>query len=117
MRPIDNRGNRAATVNESLHPTEGIRLLLDREEVTDDRSGATYRASIYTVDACFVYRAELGLDGSCALRPEGQEAPDEDRATLEKISKSTARAAKRKLDEMLPPWPPRILRWRGPGRG
>ncbi len=88
--------------------------MLDRESVTEDRASAVYKASIYTTTEVFVYRAVLGLDGTAAIEVEGEEASEADGKQLTNIAKSTARAAKRKLDEDLPPWPPRILRWRAP---
>jgi hypothetical protein len=72
---------------------------------------------VYTVDACYRYAGSLRLDGTATLEAEGEGAPAEAEASLHKLAKSTARAAKRKLDEGISPWPPRILRWRGPGRG
>ncbi len=101
-------------VSSSLHPSEGIRLLLERESVTEDKTSARYRAAIYTTTEVFHYSATLGLDGSAALEVDGSEATEADAKQLSNIAKSTARAAKRKLGESLPPWPPRILRWRAP---
>ena len=101
-------------VSSSLHPSEGIRLLLDRESVAEDRANAVYVASIYTTSEVFTYRATLGLDGTAVVDASGAEASEADAKQLTNIAKSTARAAKRKLDEDLPPWPPRILRWRAP---
>ena len=104
-------------MSSSLHPTEGIRLLLERETISDDRQSARYQATIYTVDQSFHYGCTLGLDGSAEMAADGDEADAKDAESLGKLARSTARAAKRKLEEDLPPWPPRILRWRGPGRG
>ncbi len=101
-------------VSSSLHPSEGIRLLLERESVEEDKSQAVYRASIYTTDAVFSYRATLALDGSAEVVATTEQASEADTKQLVNIAKSTARSAKRKLAEELPPWPPRILRWRGP---
>lgn len=102
------------SVSSSLHPSEGIRLLLDRESVAEDKANAVYVASIYTTSEVFTYRATLGLDGTAVVDASGAEASEADTKQLTNIAKSTARAAKRKLDEDLPPWPPRILRWRAP---
>lgn len=101
-------------VSSSLHPSEGIRLLLERETVAEDKTSASYRAAIYTTTEVFRYAATLGLDGSASLEAEGTAAAEADAKQLSNIAKSTARSAKRKLDEDLPPWPPRILRWRAP---
>ena len=105
------------TVAEDLHPTEGVRLLLQRDEVGTDAQSARYQATIFTVKETFTYSAELSLDGAATLLAEGPAATPEDEDKLSKLAKSTARAAKRKLADKLPPWPPRVLRWRGPGRG
>lgn len=75
---------------------------------------AVYRAAIYTTTELFHYEATLGLDGTATVVPDGDEANEADTKQLTNIAKSTARAAKRKLAEELPPWPPRILRWRAP---
>jgi hypothetical protein len=88
--------------------------LLDRESVTEDKASAVYQASIYTTTERFTYHATLGLDGTAVVEAAGAEASEADSKQLTNIAKSTARAAKRKLDEDLPPWPPRILRWRAP---
>lgn len=82
--------------------------------MADDRTSAKYRAAIYTTSEVFHYSAQLSLDGSATLAPVGDEAAEADAKQLGNIAKSTARAAKRKLGEDLPPWPPRILRWRAP---
>lgn len=102
---------------QSLNPTEGIRLLLERQEVAGDQGNASYAAAVYTVDDCYRYRALLQLDGTATLSAEGESASSDDEESLSKLAKSTARAAKRKLADKLAPWPPRVLRWRGPGRG
>lgn len=106
-----------SNVAEALHPTEGIRLLLERDEVGEDAQSARYLATIFTVTERFSYAAELNMEGGATLRVEGEAATAEDEDKLSKLAKSTARAAKRKLADNLSPWPPRVLRWRGPGRG
>lgn len=104
-------------MNDSLHPSEGIRLLLDRQSVAEDMQSARYNGAVYTTTTCFRYRVEMAMDGSAALEAIEAAAEPSDEDSLSKIAKSTARAAKRKREEALPPWPNRILRWRGPGRG
>jgi hypothetical protein len=98
-----------ATAGE-LHPTDGVRLLLALEGAGD--GGARYTASIYTPTAAFEYAATLGFDGSATLEPQGDAAEPEHEKKLENLARSTARAAARKRDDGLAPWPPRILRWR-----
>lgn len=97
----------------TLLPSEGARFLLEREAETG--AHASYRAAIYTPTATFAGHATLGEDGSVALELSG--APDELAQVLAQIAKLTARAAAKKRADGLPPWPGRVLRWRGPGRG
>jgi len=96
-------------------PTAGARLLLER--IADaEQAGptASYRAAIFTPHATFEGHAELADDGSVTLAIAGE---PEYRAELEMLAKLTARAAAKRRSDGLPPWPARILRWRGPGRG
>lgn len=93
-----------------LHPTEGIRLLLELESGGAER--AVYAASIYTPDAAFAYRATLATDGSAELEATGAPATGDHEKRLRNLATSTARAAARKIADGLPPWPPRVLRWR-----
>jgi hypothetical protein len=102
-------------VNRDLTPSEGARLLLEREREREGEARADYRAAIYTPDATYEGRAVLGEDGSVVLTVEG--APDELADALRMLAKLTARAASKKREDGLPPWPARVLRWRGPGRG
>lgn len=74
---------------------------------------ARYSGAVYTTTTCFRYSVELTIDGSAALQPLEAAAAPSDEEALSKIATSTARAAKRKREERLPPWPNRILRWRG----
>jgi len=96
-----------------LTPTEGARLLLERER--DEGATAHYRCAIYSPDATFAGHATLGDDGSVAL--DVADAPAELTDALRTLAKLTARAAVKKREDGLPPWPARVLRWRGPGRG
>lgn len=100
-------------MSDSLTPTEGARFLLEREQ--DHGASARYRAAIYTPHATYEGHATLRDDGSVEVHAAG--APDELRATLEMLAKLTARSATKKREDGLPPWPARVLRWRGPGRG
>lgn len=94
-----------------LHPSDGARYLLERDgEPTAGGARAGYRATIYTPDATFTARAELGDDGSVALDPTG--APDELHARLTQLARLIARDAARLRDDGMPPWPQRVLRWR-----
>ncbi|MDB4958663.1 MAG: hypothetical protein JWO36_6232 [Myxococcales bacterium] len=94
-------------------PTAGARFLLERQR--DDGARAVYRVAIETSDASYEGRAILADDGSVELSPTG--APSELENTLAMLAKLTARSAAKKREDGLPPWPARVLRWRGPGRG
>lgn len=100
-------------MSRDLHPTEGARLLLQRER--DLGATASYRATIYTPTETFAAAASLGDDGGVALEPTG--APPELHAALEMLAKLTARGAAKRRDDGMPAWPERVLRWRGAGRG
>jgi hypothetical protein len=81
------------------------------------RGRATYRAAVITADARADYRAELADDGTVALTAQGAPAAPEHEEMLAMIAKLTARGAAGRRADGLPPWPARITRWRGPGRG
>ncbi|HEX5061657.1 MAG TPA: hypothetical protein VFV99_19960 [Kofleriaceae bacterium] len=98
---------------DALTPTEGARFLLER--VTDDGACARYRTAIYTPGATYESFATLRDDGTVEIEPST--APEELSSTLEMLAKLTARSAAKKREDGLPPWPARVLRWRGPGRG
>ncbi|WP_428267155.1 hypothetical protein [Haliangium sp.] len=100
-----------------LHPRDGARFLFERDDQSDDLTRASYRASVFTPDQRFDYRVHMSLDGATTSTPTGTPAPEELAAKLATIATLIARAAARKQADELPPWPHRILRWRGPGRG
>lgn len=100
-----------------LHPTAGARFLFEHRSESEDHQSAVYRAAIYTPDQCFEYEAELHLDGEYRVAPKSDPATDELESKLARIAKLIARSATTKLADELPPWPHRVLRWRGPGRG
>jgi hypothetical protein len=95
-----------------LTPTEGARFLFER--ASEDADGARYSVAIYTPGATFAGSSSLGYDGSVTIELE---APAELAAIAEMFAKLTARAAQKHRDDGMPPWPARVLRWRGPGRG
>lgn len=95
-----------------LTPTEGARFLLERER--EDGATCVYKAAIYTPDATFEGTATLSADGSVAISVT---APEDLAEMLTMVAKLTARSAGKKREDGLPPWPARVLRWRGPGRG
>lgn len=92
-----------------LHPSDGARYLLEREDAGDGVR-ARYRVAIYTPDAVYPATATLCDDGSVELAATG--APDELHARLTSIAKLVARDASKLRDDGMPPWPQRILRWR-----
>lgn len=99
-----------------LRPTEGARFLLER--LTDAGASATYRAVIYSPTATYEGTANLCDDGSAVVtHAETAGVPEDLLASLTMLARLTARSAARKREGGLPPWPARILRWRGPGRG
>ena len=104
---------------ERLRPTEGARFLLELEAVEDGGARARYRAWVLTPDAAFAFAAVLADGGEVTLTAAdaGAGADAELAAMLEMIAKLTARSAGKKREDGLPPWPHRVLRWRGAGRG
>jgi hypothetical protein len=99
-----------------LHPSEGVRLLLERREVAADGASAVYRGAIFTPDS--QYEVEVAVDaGGGAAIAGGHAAPPELADKLLAHARQTARAASRRKGEGLPPWPHRVMRWRPPGRG
>lgn len=100
-----------------MHPSEGVRILLERRRVGEDGASADYLASVFTPESRFDYDARLDKGGAVELTARGEPAGEELEKKLKNIAGSIARAAGRKLADDLPPWPRRINRWRGPGRG
>jgi hypothetical protein len=96
-----------------LTPTEGARFLLERLTEAADR--AEYRAAIYTPTATFVGTATLVDDGTATVAIA--DAPADLLEVVAMLGKLTARTAAKKRADGMPPWPARVLRWRGPGRG
>jgi hypothetical protein len=103
-------------VSEDLRPAEGARFLLEREAIEPDGGAARYRATIFTPDAEHRYGLALRDDGDAALSGGGVADADLETRLVEQ-ARSIARAAARRRADGLPPWPERVLRWRGPGRG
>jgi hypothetical protein len=113
LHPTSVNDSAQVVTSDALTPTEGARFLLEREH--DDGSRARYRAAIYTPDATYEGQATLSDDGAVEVEAPG--APEELFSTLQMLAKLTARSAAKKRADGLPPWPARVLRWRGPGRG
>ncbi len=94
-------------------PETGARFLLELERADGPR--ATYRATVFVPDAEYAASAQLTEDGTVALAPTG--APGDLDEMLAMFAKLLARGAPKRRTDGLPPWPQRLLRWRGPGRG
>jgi len=97
-----------------LTPTAGARFLLERQGGAGD-ARTTYRAVIFTPDAEYATTATLAVDGTFEVGTS--DAPADLHDVLVMLVKLTARAAAKRVDDGLPAWPARLLRWRGPGRG
>lgn len=123
MAKMPSHGHNAAVLTDrnsprdSNHPSEGARFLLKRLQRSADDQHALYDAAVYTPTSRFDYRAEMHLDGELTLTAQSEPAPQDLEAKLTTIAKLVARSAKSRRDDDLPPWPDRVLRWRGPGRG
>ncbi|HTE53605.1 MAG TPA: hypothetical protein VK698_22270 [Kofleriaceae bacterium] len=102
-------------MSEPLPPSRGARLLLERRAIAADQSSATYRAAVITPDERFDYDAVLRSDGTAQLTALGTPASPEWEERLVNHARQAARAADRRRADHLPPWPPRLLRWRAPG--
>jgi hypothetical protein len=94
-----------------------VRFLLERQAIEEEGRAARYRAAVYTPTELFEYAALLRAGGEVELVAVAGPAPSQHEAKLLAHAQQVARAAARKAAEELPPWPHRILRWRGPGRG
>ena len=95
---------------DALRPKEGARLLLAL--VRADGGRATYAAWLIKPDGEHGTTAELDDRGTVTLAGEFDGVDD-----LRMLAKLTARAASKRVADGLPAWPPRVLRWRGAGRG
>jgi hypothetical protein len=101
---------------QALHPSAGARFLFERESEAADGQHAGYRAVIFTPEERFEYNADMRVDGGVELRARGPAASAELEAKLATMARLMARDAARKRADDLPPWPHRVLRWRGPNR-
>ena len=104
-------------MSDDLRPTAGARFLLEREDVAADQRRARYRARVLTPEATYTYAGDLVAGDEPALAPVGEPAPPELADTLVMLARLTARGVDKRLADGMPPWPERVLRWRGPGRG
>lgn len=98
-----------ARARQGLRPAAGARLLLDRI----DDAGATARYAAWVLVADGEEGWEVVLDEGGGSTWAGGEVPED----LQMLARLTARGAGKRVADGLPAWPPRVLRWRGPGRG
>jgi hypothetical protein len=96
-------------------PTAGARFRLVLAGV--DGARARYDAAVLTPDAEHAYALELEPGAEPGVRAVGAAAPAPLEAALTMIARLTARGAVKRAEDGLPPWPPSLLRWKGPGRG
>lgn len=106
--------------DDPLTPTAGARFVLERRAA--DADGARYDGRILTPDATFAFDVRLEPGGEPQLAPRAADvdagpAPDELVRGLAMFARLTARGVARRVEDGLPPWPARVTRWRGPGRG
>jgi hypothetical protein len=101
----------------SLRPAQGARFLLDRDGADGTGGSARYRGGVYTRDSEHCFVLVLAEDGSATIESADGEADAEHVERLLDLARSTARAAARRRSDGLSPWPDRVVRWRGPGRG
>jgi hypothetical protein len=94
-----------------LTPTAGARYVLERVD------GGVYTAQVHTPDAIYEYAAVLAPGAEPVLEARGTPAPAALEDMLRMIARLTARGHDKRVADGLPPWPQRITRWRGPGRG
>ena len=98
-----------------LQPTSANSARFLLELANDAGASATYRAQITTADATYEGTATLTDDGSAQVAIEG--AGDVLVAKLQMFGKLVARAAGKRREDGMPPWPPRITRWRPVAEG
>src|SRR5690242_19564544 len=105
MPPMSRTDSQQISASDALAPTSGARYLLERDgEPAPDGTRARYRAAIYTVNAVFEGRAELGDDGAVELAL-ASDAPGELRDRLAMFAKLLARGAAKRREDGLPAWP------------
>lgn len=97
-----------------MRPTSGARFLLERTS-PEIGAHATYAATIFTPDAEHRSIAKLADDGSVELTATGADPKLDEMLAMQ--ARLVARGAAKRREDGLAPWPARVLRWRGPGRG
>ena len=96
----------------SLHPTDGVRILLELE-AAEPAGGARYRGAVFTPLTRADFAVHIDAGGLVTADPVGElqaEGPgDRGREILRSIARTVARHA---LADDPPTWPRRVLRWR-----
>jgi len=98
-----------AWVSQSLHPTAGVRVLLERVD-PPTAGAARYLGAIFTPSARFDFTIDIA-DGAVALAPIPADPPADPRAVelLRAVARTVGRHA---LSASPPSWPRRVVRWR-----
>jgi hypothetical protein len=78
---------------------------------------ASYLAQIATPDVTFEYDVALTAGEEPVVAARGQAASPQLVGMLVMLARLTARGVDKRIEEGMPPWPERVTRWRGPGRG
>jgi hypothetical protein len=95
-------------MTENLHPTAGIRILLELER--SDTGGAEYRGAIYTPTERLDYKVRITLPEGAVHIADPAAGPVD---ALRAMARSLARDALAGHSPEQPiPWPRRFLRWR-----
>lgn len=94
-------------MTENLHPTAGIRILL--ELARSDAGGAEYRGAIYTPTERFDYEVRITLPDGAVHIVESAAGPVD---ALRAMARSLARDALAGQPSEPISWPRRFLRWR-----
>jgi hypothetical protein len=101
--------------SDALVPAHGARFVLELSSASD--GVAVYAAAVITPSARHDYRAELSESGDVSLTAVSDPASRDHEGMLAMIARLVARGAAGRRTDGLQPWPARITRWRGPGRG
>ena len=99
----------------SLHPSAGVRVLLDRvtdPAVPQPEGGALYRGAIFAASARADFTVSIDAAATVSVTPDGV-TPDEISTKARDLLRAIARTIARKaITDEPPSWPRRVLRWR-----
>lgn len=104
-------------VDDILTPTAGARFSFEREAAGEQ--SARYVCTIATPSARYVCVADVDEHGGATLAPPAGavDVPADLLTTATLLARVFARAAPSRRADGMTMWPPRFVRWRGPGRG